>query len=70
MTTTVDTVCGYCGVGCGLTLTRDDRGVLTSKGTAAHPANRGRLCTKGTTTADLLSSGGRQTAALVDGEET
>jgi NADPH-dependent sulfite reductase flavoprotein alpha-component len=68
--TTVDTVCGYCGVGCGLTLTSDDHGVLSAKGTADHPANRGRLCTKGTTTADLLNSGGRQTAALVDGEET
>ena len=64
----VDTMCGYCGVGCGLTLTAAPDGTLTSRGTPEHPVNRGRLCTKGSTTADLLSSGGRQTTALVDGE--
>ncbi|QKT06924.1 molybdopterin-dependent oxidoreductase [Gordonia sp. X0973] len=65
--TTVDTVCGYCGVGCGLTLTRsdDEQPTITkAKGTAAHPANQGRLCTKGNTTADLLNGGGRLTTAL------
>ncbi|MDN5582888.1 MAG: hypothetical protein L0G55_09985, partial [Corynebacterium sp.] len=64
---TVDTVCGYCGVGCGITLTAegtaDSRRVLTSTGTGTHPANRGRLCTKGSTTADLLNAGGRQSTA-------
>ncbi|WP_312776149.1 bifunctional nitrate reductase/sulfite reductase flavoprotein subunit alpha [Corynebacterium variabile] len=70
-TTSVETVCGYCGVGCGLTLTAeagpDGSRVLSSTGTGDHPANRGRLCTKGNTTADLLNAGGRQTRALVDG---
>ncbi|WP_066584258.1 bifunctional nitrate reductase/sulfite reductase flavoprotein subunit alpha [Corynebacterium provencense] len=66
-TRTVDTVCGYCGVGCGLTLDIDAHGVLTSRGTPDHPANHGRLCTKGTTTADLLRAGGRQTTALLHG---
>ncbi|MBM7368451.1 bifunctional nitrate reductase/sulfite reductase flavoprotein subunit alpha [Gordonia hydrophobica] len=63
----VDTVCGYCGVGCGLTLTVDDGAVTGARGTAAHPANRGRLCTKGATTADLLNAPGRLTTALVRG---
>lgn len=70
----VDTVCGYCGVGCGLTLTAEAPGksdqstrrVLSSRGTDDHPANRGRLCTKGSTTADLLNAGGRQDCALID----
>ncbi|GAB09587.1 putative nitrate/sulfite reductase [Gordonia araii NBRC 100433] len=65
--TTVDTVCGYCGVGCGLTLTvkeGSDRTVASAKGTASHPANRGRLCTKGNTTADMLNAAGRLTTAL------
>ncbi|MFR4190505.1 MAG: hypothetical protein ACLT2I_11240, partial [Corynebacterium variabile] len=48
-TTSVETVCGYCGVGCGLTLTAeagpDGSRVLSSTGTGDHPANRGRLCT-------------------------
>lgn len=68
----MDTVCGYCGVGCGITLTAegtaDSRRVLTSTGTGTHPANRGRLCTKGSTTADLLNAGGRQSTALIDGK--
>ncbi|KXO92363.1 reductase [Tsukamurella pulmonis] len=59
----VETVCGYCGVGCGLTLQVRDGAVTGSVGTKHHPANRGRLCTKGTTTVDLLTAGGRQARA-------
>ncbi|KXP00726.1 bifunctional nitrate reductase/sulfite reductase flavoprotein subunit alpha [Tsukamurella pseudospumae] len=59
----VETVCGYCGVGCGLTLQVRDGAVAKSVGTRHHPANRGRLCTKGSTTVDLLTAGGRQTRA-------
>ncbi|MFT4087814.1 MAG: bifunctional nitrate reductase/sulfite reductase flavoprotein subunit alpha [Gordonia sp. (in: high G+C Gram-positive bacteria)] len=62
---TVNTVCGYCGVGCGLTLDVKDGVVAKSKGTASHPANQGRLCTKGSTTADMLNAPGRLTTALV-----
>lgn len=61
---TVETVCGYCGVGCGLTLQVTDGAVSEASGTAAHPANRGRLCTKGSTTAELLRAPGRLTTAL------
>ncbi|WP_019203708.1 bifunctional nitrate reductase/sulfite reductase flavoprotein subunit alpha [Tsukamurella sp. 1534] len=59
----IDTVCGYCGVGCGLTLRVRDGAVADSVGDPAHPANRGRLCTKGRTTVDLLTAGGRQSRA-------
>ncbi|CAL9292346.1 Periplasmic nitrate reductase [Streptomyces sp. enrichment culture] len=64
------TVCSYCGVGCGLVLdvgTGPDgrRTVLKASGDKAHPANAGRLCTKGATTADMLAAPGRLTAALV-----
>ena len=58
-TGTVDTVCGYCGVGCGITLTVDDDRVTGVRGTPDHPANGGRLCTKGKTTAELLGAPGR-----------
>ncbi|ALG86714.1 bifunctional nitrate reductase/sulfite reductase flavoprotein subunit alpha [Gordonia phthalatica] len=61
----VDTVCGYCGVGCGLTLQVNDGTVTGARGTPSHPANRGRLCTKGATTADLLAAPGRLTTALI-----
>ncbi|MGW7045852.1 molybdopterin-dependent oxidoreductase [Streptomyces avermitilis] len=66
----VRTVCSYCGVGCGIVLdvgTGADgrRTVLKASGDKEHPANRGRLCTKGATTADMLAAPGRLTSALV-----
>ncbi len=59
------TLCAYCGVGCGMVLqvTTDPqtgrRHIAKSVGRKSHPANFGRLCTKGTTTADLLAAPGR-----------
>ncbi|MFF0079634.1 molybdopterin-dependent oxidoreductase [Streptomyces canus] len=69
----VRTVCSYCGVGCGLVLdigTGPDgrRTVLKASGDKEHPANFGKLCTKGATTADLLAAPGRLTTALVRSE--
>jgi sulfite reductase (NADPH) flavoprotein alpha-component len=66
----VRTVCSYCGVGCGLVLdigTGPDgrRTVLKASGDKEHPANFGKLCTKGATTADLLAAPGRLSTALV-----
>ena len=63
------TVCAYCGVGCGLVLDvaqgADGNLVVTrSSGDRAHPANFGRLCAKGVTTADMLMASGRLTTAL------
>ncbi|WP_405927432.1 molybdopterin-dependent oxidoreductase [Streptomyces sp. NBC_00035] len=40
------------------------RTVLKASGDKAHPANFGRLCTKGATTADMLAAPGRLTTAL------
>ena len=67
---TVATVCGYCGVGCGMELHVADGVVTKATGRADHPANRGRLCTKGNTTADMLRAGGRLTTALVRPERS
>lgn len=58
------TVCAYCGVGCGLVLEIADGKVVKASGDKAHPANFGRLCTKGATTADMLAAPGRLTTAL------
>jgi NADPH-dependent sulfite reductase flavoprotein alpha-component len=41
------------------------RTVLRATGDKSHPANFGRLCTKGATTADMLAAPGRLTTALV-----
>ncbi|WP_329315181.1 molybdopterin-dependent oxidoreductase [Streptomyces sp. NBC_01262] len=73
MTTQVRTVCSYCGVGCGMLLDvglgpDGRRTVLKASGDKAHPANFGRLCTKGATTADMLAAPGRLTTALVRAE--
>ncbi|MFI0817108.1 molybdopterin-dependent oxidoreductase [Streptomyces sp. NPDC021098] len=65
----VRTVCSYCGVGCGIVLDvgRDAEGrrtVLKASGDKAHPANAGRLCTKGATSAEMLAADGRLETAL------
>ncbi|MBW0103094.1 molybdopterin-dependent oxidoreductase, partial [Pseudonocardia sp. KRD291] len=69
--TTVKTACSYCGVGCGMVLEigtdpgTGTRSVLRASGDREHPANRGRLCTKGATSADMLAAGGRMETAHV-----
>lgn len=51
----VRTTCPYCGVGCGV-LARPDG---TLAGDPAHPANRGQLCSKGSSLGETLGDGGR-----------
>ncbi|MCB2068747.1 MAG: molybdopterin-dependent oxidoreductase, partial [Ottowia sp.] len=41
--------CCYCGVGCGLIVEHDDGQITGVRGDPDHPANFGRLCTKGAT---------------------
>jgi len=41
------TTCCYCGVGCGVTVHKDKKGVITVEGDAAYPVNKGMLCSKG-----------------------
>ncbi|MFI7589931.1 molybdopterin-dependent oxidoreductase [Spongisporangium articulatum] len=66
----VRTVCSYCGVGCGMVLDvavgpDGRRRVTKASGDKAHPANHGKLCTKGATTAEMLAAPGRLETALV-----
>ena len=39
--------CCYCGVGCGVIIESDGKSVTGVRGDPEHPANFGRLCTKG-----------------------
>jgi assimilatory nitrate reductase catalytic subunit len=55
----VRTVCPYCGVGCGLLATPDGQGGALIAGDPDHPANRGRLCSKGSALGETLSLDGR-----------
>jgi len=59
----IRTTCPYCGVGCGLGVAAD--GALS--GDAEHPANGGRLCSKGAALADTLVSDGRLLSPQVGG---
>ncbi len=41
--------CCYCGVGCGVVIQSEGERIIGVRGDSDHPANFGRLCTKGTT---------------------
>jgi assimilatory nitrate reductase catalytic subunit len=58
LNTPVLTTCPYCGVGCGVVVSRDGAGVAIA-GDAAHPANFGRLCSKGSALGETLGLEGR-----------
>ena len=45
----VSSVCCYCGTGCGVLIEADAGTITGVRGDPAHPANRGKLCTKGAT---------------------
>jgi assimilatory nitrate reductase catalytic subunit len=51
----IRTTCPYCGVGCGLVV--EPSGSVS--GDPDHPANHGRLCSKGAALADTLATDGR-----------
>jgi assimilatory nitrate reductase catalytic subunit len=65
---TVRTTCPYCGVGCGVLATPDGRGGAGIAGDPAHPANFGRLCSKGSALGETLSLEDRLLHPMVDGE--
>ena len=53
------TTCPYCGVGCGVIAAADQAGAVTVKGDPDHPANFGRLCSKGSALAETIDLDGR-----------
>ncbi|MEK0085874.1 molybdopterin-dependent oxidoreductase [Benzoatithermus flavus] len=59
----VRTTCPYCGVGCGV-IARPDGSIV---GDPEHPANRGRLCSKGSALAETLADEDRLTHPLLHG---
>src|SRR5712691_4890959 len=48
------TTCPYCGVGCGVLATPDGGGGAAISGDPGHPANFGRLCSKGSALGETL----------------
>ena len=55
---TVKTTCPYCGVGCGVEITAEAGGYRV-RGDKTHPANLGRLCSKGAALGETLDLEGR-----------
>lgn len=47
MKKTFNSTCSYCGVGCGIKITREQDDRLTLEGDESAPANKGMLCSKG-----------------------
>jgi len=56
---TVRTTCPYCGVGCGVLAQPDGRGGAVITADPAHPANLGRICSKGSALGETLGLSGR-----------
>ena len=55
----IRTTCAYCGVGCGIVATPTGPRSVEIKGDPDHPANQGRLCSKGTHLGETVGLEGR-----------
>jgi assimilatory nitrate reductase catalytic subunit len=58
------TTCPYCGVGCGVLAAAGG----TIKGDPDHPANFGRLCSKGSALGETIDLEGRLLTPMIDGK--
>ena len=65
----IRTTCPYCGVGCGVTGRATGGRALAVSGDALHPANQGRLCSKGATLGATVGLEGRLLAPMIGDRE-
>jgi assimilatory nitrate reductase catalytic subunit len=64
------TTCPYCGVGCGVLAQPRDHGLAAHiKGDPDHPANFGRLCSKGSALGETLSLDNRVMRPMISGAD-
>ncbi|MBS8226421.1 nitrate reductase [Vannielia litorea] len=63
----IKTTCPYCGVGCGVLAEPDGAGGLKVVGDKAHPANFGRLCSKGSALGETVGLEERLLSPRVNG---
>ena len=66
----VSTTCPYCGVGCGILASADEAMNVSVRGDPAHPANFGRLCSKGAALGETVGPDNRLLYPVVDGERS
>jgi formate dehydrogenase major subunit len=57
----VDSICPYCAVGCGQRVFVKDERIVQIEGDSRSPISRGRLCPKGSASAQLVTSPARTT---------
>jgi assimilatory nitrate reductase catalytic subunit len=67
MSAPIRTTCPYCGVGCGVLVSREGE-AFKVRGDPEHPANLGRLCSKGAALGDTLSLDDRLLYPEIAGE--
>ncbi|TIO75782.1 MAG: nitrate reductase [Mesorhizobium sp.] len=65
----VRTACPYCGVGCGVLAKIAADGKTTVRGDPEHPANFGRLCSKGAALGETLGLEGRLLQPEISGKQ-
>ena len=70
MSEAVRTTCAYCGVGCGIRATVTGERKVTIEGDPDHPANRGRLCSKGTHLGETVGLEGRLLTPMIGKKRT
>ncbi len=63
--TSTPSTCPYCGVGCGVIIEAEGAQITGVRGDPDHPANFGRLCTKGSTLHLTASAGITQQTRLL-----
>ena len=63
----IRTTCAYCGVGCGIAATVTGERAVTIAGDPDHPANLGKLCSKGTHLGETLGLQGRLLHPEIEG---
>ncbi|MEP0960441.1 MAG: molybdopterin-dependent oxidoreductase [Roseobacter sp.] len=66
----IRSTCPYCGVGCGVLLRPDGQGGISVQGDPEHPANKGKLCSKGTALGETVGHEERLLTPTVQGKET
>lgn len=67
--TKTKTTCPYCGVGCGVVVTAGSDNALAVSGDTEHPANFGRLCSKGAALAETLGPSNRLLTPSLNGTD-
>lgn len=68
MNKSIRTTCPYCGVGCGVVASHSNNN-WTIKGDRSHPANFGRLCSKGSNLVGTFGTQGRLLEPEVDNQK-